>query len=214
MNISIHNLVSQAVQYSAVLNFFCTTLVNMAHYGFDTIQKWYMLYMIQSVATKNQKNEHVFDQNWNILLTILHTVYNFSVFNRFVSVVSWAKYIQSDTSGCSMDLVLFVQWSKISFNKNPEVNFIVSVVVAFITNQLSANFSKSSPGFINFVAHDGNLMIVFGKMDRSINLQIKFILSWYFERGSLKSQLFFNGKSIVNSSNIVKCSYVFTRMFF
>lgn len=90
--------------------------------------------------------------------------------------------------------------------KNPAVNRIVSVVVAFITNQLSANVSKSPPGFIIFWAHVGILNAT-EDVNPSIVLQTKIFRAKMFAIESVENNLNRNTYSNPNSFSTARVSY-------
>lgn len=83
------------------------------------------------------------------------TVLSPKLFNKLAIVDLCPKYIHSERSGESFNCILSGKRSKISFGRNPDRNFFISVVAVNSGYQLEARFSKSPPGCNNSsLAHE------------------------------------------------------------
>lgn len=90
-------------------------------------------------------------------LTKIHTSNTPRLLSMSDKATSWEKYIQSVRSDGKICWVLLENRFKISFNKNPDLNFFISGVGVNIAYHCNASLSNSLLGTISSSAHDGKL---------------------------------------------------------
>lgn len=154
-----HNLVFHMVWDGFQRNS-CRKFQYMALYLLHTIRKEDRMRRAVDATENFNLNFEWFNSNWLLAEKMLLnniTLNKPRLFIILAMVLSCAKYIQRDRFGDKFNCVLFTKRSRISFNRNPDFNFFISVVDVKIWKLKLARYSKSPPAIMISSAQIGSL---------------------------------------------------------